>query len=253
MKAATHVHVRYAAHSEQAAVPAFQFMAFDHLDYARAGIHRWDPAWRELCGSYEDLPVDAYLPAGEAYRRRRFGRFAYDAHTGALRALPDKPFFQAQAFNPLAGGIHREFAPLAPATRHNRLLGRLIGFHARHLQSSHPGLAWWKVYVHQIRIISGAAGPGRPTPEGIHRDGHYYVAQVLVNRVNAAGAQSRIYNAQRRLIARTTLTDGLDSLLVNDRAVFHEVTELHCQETGRCAYRDMLLIDFNPYDELTEG
>jgi hypothetical protein len=226
----------------------FAFLAFASHDYQQPGICLNGSAWEQLRASFADLPVDTYLPDGASYRFRRFGRFSYDTATGNLLSLPDRPFLQAVDFNRLNGGVARRFAPLSTAVRHNETLYQLVRFHATELRRACPDIALWKVYVHQIRIAAWGDGNGRPTPEGVHQDGHYFVAQVLIARENVTGAESRIFTPKNELITRTTLTNPLDTLLVNDRAVFHEVTELHCQARDKLGYRDMLLIDFNPYD-----
>ncbi|HEU0199826.1 MAG TPA: 2OG-Fe dioxygenase family protein [Burkholderiaceae bacterium] len=233
-------------------LPDFQFLSFVRPDYERAGIRLGEPAWEELRASFFDLPVDTYLADGGSYRRRRFGRFSYDTTTGNLVSLADKPFFQAPHFNRMNGGIQRRFAPLSAAIRQNRALRQLVRFHANALRLACPDIAQWKVYVHQIRITASADHRGKPAPEGVHQDGHYFVAQVLIARENVTGAESRILSSDKDLIARTTLTQPLDTLLVNDRAVFHEVTEIEAQAGDKSAYRDMLLIDFNPYDNSDE-
>jgi hypothetical protein len=232
-----------------APAPDFAILAFARDDYERSGVSIRGPAWEELRASYADLPVDTYLPDGASYRLRRFGRFSYDTQTGSLLSLPDRPFFQAVRFNRLNGGIHREFAPLAAAVRHNRVLYQLVRFHATELRRACPDIGQWKVYVHQIRITASGKAGGKPAPEGVHQDGHYFVAQVLIARENVTGAESRILDSKNELITRTVLTEPLDTLLVNDQTVFHEVTDLHCKAGGKPGYRDMLLIDFNPYDD----
>ena len=42
----------------------------------------------------------------------------------------------------------------------------------------------WHVEVHQFRIEARSGQEGRPTPEGMHRDGVDYVLVLLVNRTN---------------------------------------------------------------------
>jgi hypothetical protein len=243
--------MRYAEAPVQS--PTFKFLAFDRGSYQRVRPSLGDPAWLQLRASYDDLPADAYLPAGESYRFRRFGRFRYNRDTRDLSALPWRPFFQARDFNALNGGIERHFAPLAPAIQRNRALYELIDFNGALLEAPHPDIAVWTIFIHQIRIVADSGAAGKPTPEGIHQDGHWFVAQILIARENATGAQSRIYNPRKELLTCTVLSNPLDSLLVNDKAVFHKVTALHCRLPGQPAYRDMLLIDFNPYDEFDQS
>lgn len=44
------------------------------------------------------------------------------------------------------------------------------------------------VGVHQIRITATRDAKGLPAPEGVHEDGHHYVAQVLMRRTDVQGA-----------------------------------------------------------------
>lgn len=233
--------------------PDFDVLAFGAHDYAHHGLAPAGADWSALQASFAELPVDRYLPGGASYRRRRFGRYRLDLSAAKLHDLPDRPFFQSADVNRVAGGIQRHFAPLAAATRHNRVLQRLIRFHAARLHAVRPEVAAWKVYVHQIRIVASAGHSGKPAPEGLHQDGHHYVAQVLVARHNVAGAESRVFDAHGRLVLGRTLTRPLDSLLVNDRSVFHEASDLHCLSDDAPAWRDMLLIDFNPHDDADEN
>jgi hypothetical protein len=83
----------------------------------------------------------------------------------------------------------------------------------------------------------------RPTPEGRHRDGHDYVAMHLIRRVRCGGGETLIYpRGGAKVLARTTLSDPLDSVLVDDGAVDHEVTPLAVD--GGPGYRDVLLVTF---------
>lgn len=223
------------------AEPDFDVLRFDASDYGAI-----DADWQALQAAYADLPLDVYMPPGSNYRFRRFGRFSLDLARGRLSTLADRAFLQSPEVNRLNGGILRAFAPLTPALRANRALRQLIDFHAAALRLVNPEMTVWKVYVHLIRIAGCADRSGKPTPEGLHQDGHHFVAQVLVARENVTGAESRVLDPKGRLILATTLQAPLDSLLVNDRTVFHEVTELHCLNAATLAWRDMLLIDFNP-------
>lgn len=226
---------------------ASELLTFDRADYLRADVLApQDAHWQALKDSYAALPTDDYLPGGETYRLRRFGRYLYLAADNSLEHLEHAPFYQSRDYNPLSGGIHRDFAPLAPATQGNPVLRRLIRFHVHHCAALYPQVRDWLIYVHQIRILGNGGATGQPTPEGLHQDGHHVVAQVLVARENVRGAQSTVCDANRVPIYQTVLREGLDTVVVDDRAVWHEVTPLQGIDPSRPAYRDMLLIDFNP-------
>lgn len=223
-----------------------EFLQLDRADYRPLGLSPDQSGWQALRQSYDDLPQDAYMPRGAAYRRRRFGRYRYRGATDAVEPAAQMPFYQSPAYNPLNGGIYRHFEPLAPEIQCHPTLLQLIRFHARLCRAADPETQDWQVYVHQIRIVGSPRRLSSPTPEGMHQDGHRYIAQILVARENVSGAETLIYDSTLTLMKRTTLTLPLDTLFINDRSAWHEVTPLRALAAVGQAYRDMLLIDFNP-------
>lgn len=236
--------VRDPAPAPEARGAAPGYLTFAHADYLRAHVTSpQDPHWKALKASWAGLSTDRYLRGGETYRLRRYGRYLYASAADCLVDLEHAPFYQSRDYNPLHGGVHRLFEPLTPETRSNPLLRRLIRFHVGQCGVLYPQIRDWLVYVHQIRILGNG---GEPTPEGIHQDGHHVVAQILVARENVRGAQSTVCDASRTPVYEAVLSDDFDTIVVDDRAVWHGVTPLQCIDPLRPAYRDMLLIDFNP-------
>ena len=125
------------------------------------------------------------------------------------------------------------------------ILRDLIRFHFNALNVQDKSKPW-KVFVHQIRITARDNMKGLPTPEGIHQDGHAYVAQILIDRKNVKGATSTIYDQNRSNLFRHTLTQPFDTILVNDKQVWHGVTPVRQLDSSFPGTRDMLLLDFNP-------
>ena len=82
----------------------------------------------------------------------------------------------------------------------------------------------WHVELHQFRIEARSGEAGRPTPEGMHRDGVDWVLVLMVRRENIESGETTIYDLARRPLGSFTLTDPLDSALVDDSRVFHGVT-----------------------------
>lgn len=223
------------------------FLTFERSDYVLAHVTSPDDAhWQALKHSYADLSTDRYLRGGETYRLRRFGRYLYASAPDILVDLEHAPFYQSRDYNPLHGGVHRLFEPLAPETRRNPVLRRLIRFHVAQCGLMYPQIHDWLVYVHQIRILGNGGSVGQPTPEGLHQDGHHVVAQVLVARENVCGAESTVCDEHRAPLLTQVLRHELDTIVVDDRMVWHGVTPLQCVDPRMPAYRDMLLIDFNP-------
>lgn len=196
--------------------------------------------------SWEDLPVDRYLPDVGDYRRRRYGRFA-----GVERMTEQSgaTFCQTSEVNALNGGVPRDFPPLsAELTRPGGVLRSLV----RELADLLPGpfdRDRGGVGVHQVRITAGRGGRGLPTPEGVHEDGHHFVAQVFLGRHGVAGGVSRIYDRERRPLLATTLTEPFEALVIDDRRVYHSVDPIEPAAGYDRGGRDMLLVDFFPLDD----
>lgn len=222
---------------EQSLLMPVHGRAFETELRARAGTD-WDID--AVLASYASLPVDQYLPAGATYRRRRFGRFLYAADGSRLAVLPHLAFEQSAEVNSVAGGFKRYFETLDPAVRDACALDLLL----RGLIGRLPPL-WplWRVYVHQIRVVSEGL-PVAPAPEGIHCDGHDFIAIVALARHNISGGRNSVYDRDRQLLLETTLNERFDLLLLDDRRTLHGVSPVQ-SPSGQSGYRDMLIIDFN--------
>lgn len=95
-------------------------------------------------------------------------------------------------------------------------------------------------------LILAAAVSGPLAPEGIHEDGHHFVAQVLINREGVTGGESELYDRDRTPIYWTTLLEPYEAIVIDDRRVFHGVSAVRSEAGVRTGVRDMMLIDFFP-------
>jgi hypothetical protein len=100
------------------------------------------------------------------------------------------------------------------------------------------------VECHQFRIEARAGEDGKPTPEGLHRDGVDWVLVMLVARENIAEGVTSIHDNTRELLGRFTLTAPLDAAFVDDSRVYHGVTPVVPIDPARPAYRDVLVVTF---------
>jgi hypothetical protein len=201
--------------------------------------------WHRLCEDWDRLEPDRYLAQGARFRLRRYGRFYWSPASDTLSALPHERYFQPADENPYAGGVVREFAPLLPETVWNPFLRALVRstFSCLPVAADRQGKTW-EVRVHQIRIVASPGEPGLPAPEGIHQDGTDFLTLHLVRRHNVAGAESTIYDLQRRPIGCHTMREPLDSFILEDPRVLHGVTPVHSADGRTRGTRDLLGLDF---------
>lgn len=204
-----------------------------------------------LAAEWDHLETDHYLQDGATFRERRYDRFYFVPATGEVRLRPHVPYFQSGGANSYAGGIHREVAPLRPATLHNPLLTRLIRFDfARFPVSDHRLAEPWDVQCHQFRILGSPGQLGEPTPEGPHRDEVDYGAIHLMRRTNAVGGESLVYSPDKELLAKFCLTNRMDTMYWADEQVLHAVQPITAADPARTAVRDVLIFGYKHAPEL---
>ena len=141
--------------------------------------------WDEFAASWNGLGLDTYMADGGRYRKRRHAAFAVSAERVAR--LPDQAHYQSRDYNSLNGGVARWFEPvLAPVADGSTM--RAILASCCDLFDRLSGPQSWQVELHQFRIEARAGAAGRPTPEGMHRDGVDHVLVLLIGRPTSAKA-----------------------------------------------------------------
>jgi hypothetical protein len=201
--------------------------------------------WGSFAASWDDLGVDAYMADGGRYRRRRFACFRA-APDGMVRK-PHQPHYQSRDYNPLNGGIQRWFEPVTDAIgEHAALRAILHTCHTLFDGLTPPAVrpASWHVEIHQFRIEARPGLEGRPTPEGMHRDGVDWVLVLLVSRVNISEGETSIGDLAMRPLGSFTLTDPLDAAVTDDNRVHHGVTPVAPLDPTQPGHRDVLVVTF---------
>jgi hypothetical protein len=199
--------------------------------------------WEAFAESWERLGLDTYLIDGGRYRRRRHAVFAAD-RDGAIVRAAHQPHYQAVEYNPLHGGIERWFDPVADAIGGGPTLQTILAFCRALFGGMAPDVHRWRVEVHQFRIEARRGEEGRPTPEGLHRDGVDYVLVLLVRRRNIASGVTAIHALDGRALGHFTLSTPLDAAIVDDARVAHGVTPVEPIDPDEPAYRDVLVVTF---------
>jgi hypothetical protein len=196
--------------------------------------------WARFAASWNDLPLDTHLPEGHRYRRRRHATLAARAGATTFTLEPHQPHYQGLEYNLLVGGIERWFEPIRPEIVAGPTFHRIVGF----CLALFGGLkrADWHIECHQFRIEARPEAAGRPTPEGVHRDGVDYVLVMLVARVNIESGTTTVHDLDGRALGSFTLAAPFDAALVDDARVKHGVTAVHPVDPAQPAYRDVLVV-----------
>lgn len=199
--------------------------------------------WPAFAASWNTLELDHYMADGGRYRRRRHAVYTATVDSAIVRAA-HQPHYQSRAYNALNGGIARWFEPIDGVVGSGAAMQTILAA-SRTWFEALAGARGWQVEVHQFRIEARAGEAGRPTPEGVHRDGVDYVLVLLIDRVNIASGTTTIHAAaDRHLLGSFTLTRPFDVALVDDARVFHGVTPVEPLDPALPAYRDVLVATF---------
>ena len=212
-----------------------------HAALEAAGLRDWG----SFAASWNDLGIDTYMADAGRYRRRRFA--AFRASSAGIVRKPHQPHYQSRDYNPLNGGIERWFEPVSEAVARHPALTAILQQSQSLFDRMTPAAvrpAAWHVELHQFRIEARPDEAGRPTPEGMHRDGVDWVLVLMVRRENIASGETTIYDLVRRPLGSFTLTAPLDSALVDDSRVYHGVTPVMRLDPRLPAYRDVLVVTF---------
>jgi hypothetical protein len=214
----------------------------DHLGPdARAG-------WPSFAKSWDDLGPDRYMADGGRYRRRRHA--ALRVAGSRVGVKPRQPHYQSRDYNPLNGDVERWFEPVDPATLASPVIISILALCGPSFGrvGKRPEEQAWHVEIHQFRIETSLAEPGRPTPEGMHRDGVDWVFVMLVDRQNVREGVTRIGAIDGTPLGEFILTAPGDSVLLDDHRIVHGVTPIRAVDPDRPAWRDALVVTWTAED-----
>jgi hypothetical protein len=199
--------------------------------------------WAAFADSWNDLQVDTYMGDGGRYRRRRFGVWSAGRQGEIVRG-PHQPHYQSLDYNTLNGGIERWFEPIRPEIAGGATFRTVLEYCRALFSRLVPEVQQWHVEAHQFRIEARVGEHGKPTPEGMHRDGVDYVLVLLVNRRNIKSGTTTVHDLDKRTLGSFTLTDPLDAALVDDSQRYHGVTPVEPENPDQPAWRDVLVLTF---------
>lgn len=199
--------------------------------------------WDAFAQSWDRLEVDTYMADGGRYRKRRYGMFEVPA-SGLITRKPHGPHYQSLDYNPMHGDIERWFEPVEREIGSGATLTTILGFCRGTFGRLAPSVPEWHAEIHQFRIEARPHETGRPTPEGLHRDGVDYVLVLLISRQNIASGVTTIHGAGGAMLGQFTLTTPFDAAIVDDHRVAHGVTPVEPIDPAAPAHRDVLVVTF---------
>jgi hypothetical protein len=201
------------------------------------------PGWSSFAQSWDRLVEDRWMGDGGRYRRRRFAVFALE--DGTVTRKPHQAHFQSRKHNSLNGGVARWFSPVETRISDHPITKALLRIGE---EFANTLVGWaeraWHVELHQFRI-DATRQTGKPSPEGLHRDGVTAVLMMLINRRNVRGGVTTLLE-QGRFVTELELARPLEAIVLDDMRLQHSVSTVNAREKGAPAWRDMLVITFRP-------
>ena len=199
--------------------------------------------WPQFQASWNNMPRDTYMADGGRYRSRRHATLSAASATSPIRLEPHQPHYQSLDYNPLNGGIARLYEPIAQEIVLGSTMTSVLDF-CQHVFGRLAPDAAWHIELHQFRIEANQGGAGKPTPEGIHRDGVNFVLVMMVKRSNISSGTTTMHDLEERKLDSFTLTSPFDCAIVNDERCLHGVTQVEQIDPAQPAYRDVLVVTF---------
>lgn len=199
--------------------------------------------WPQFQASWENMPKDTYMADGGRYRSRRHATLSAASASSPIVLEPHQPHYQSLDYNPLNGGLARHFSPIAQEIVQGATMQSVLQFCQQVFGRLLPDAAW-HIELHQFRIEAQQGSSGKPTPEGVHRDGVNFVLVMMVKRSNICSGTTTTHDLEKRTLGSFTLTAPFDSAIVNDERCLHGVTPVEQVDPAQPAYRDVLVVTF---------
>ena len=204
----------------------------------------------DFASYWQRLTLDKYMGDGGCYRYRRYNALYAWADRKALTLLPRHPYVQPGSVNTLNGDIDRYFDDLDDGFISHPVLVGLLQFLTRAYNASEMALYGkekpekWLIQLHPYRVVADGTVSGKPTPEGLHRDGVDYVLSLMLGRNNVIGGETTVTDVDTNTLYQRLLTNPMDMLVCDDRRVLHSVSEIRALLPDQGAWRDVLVIAF---------
>ncbi|GAD89974.1 hypothetical protein VHA01S_030_00490 [Vibrio halioticoli NBRC 102217] len=205
---------------------------------------------KEFSDQWNSLELDQYMGHGGRYRYRRYGQFNKMAMDPDLTLLPHAPYVQSKEVNYLNGGVKRKFEPLTTEFSQSPVLIQVLSLMSELYDKADGKANDWNIHLHPYRIVATAEQMGKPSPEGLHRDGVTFIASMMINRHNISGGVTTLTDSYRQPKATVELTNPFDIIIADDARTLHDVSPIEASGNDAPGTRDVLVIAFTKLEQV---
>jgi biotin carboxylase len=136
----------------------------------------------------------------------------------------------------------------------NPLFGEILKTDMALLELPWDSGCYYSIDVHLFRI-KAEVGQISPTTSGPHQDGRDWVVMHFIDGQNIHPVISEIHleASSQQPVFRIPMNDFMETLIVNDRKVFHGASAVKPLRPDCAATRDLLLVTFTQSDHAPDG
>lgn len=192
---------------------------------------------------YQTLKIDPYS------KGNRYRSYIQFRNTPELKFGFFEPYFQTKAYNPITGGVVREYPPISDEVLETQLFRQIIQHDlnvVNHIDSL-PPVTEMMCGIHCFRYMSNNHMPAYSSPSWLHRDDENIVFIHLVNRSpDIVGGDNVIAESTENIEKVISLDNPMDTLVVNHLKL-HAVTPMAAPDhyqTDDFVFRDIILVTF---------
>tara|TARA_Y100000816_G_scaffold207851_1_gene153720 strand:+ start:187 stop:2049 length:1863 start_codon:yes stop_codon:yes gene_type:complete len=189
----------------------------------------------KLSKSFDNLSIDKYY---NIKRGRGFSLVKVD-DLDKLEIIGDLNFYQSESYNNYNGNVLRKYSNLSEDILDDELFKYLVQTFKEQVDKVSPVVTRY-IQVHQIRVYANNLSTNL-VPEGIHQDGYNFIAITCINRKNIRGGLNNVYASDKTIKCYSTSLNEGEILILNDRKMFHDVTNIELNNLNELGYRDIFV------------
>ena len=148
-------------------------------------------------------------------------------------------FYQSEIYNNYNGNVLRKYTNLNTDILDDELFKYFVKTFKEQIDKVSPVVTKY-IQVHQIRVYANNLSTNL-VPEGIHQDGFNFIAITCINRKNIIGGLNNVYDSIKTIKCYSTSLNEGEILILNDRKMFHDVTNIELNNLNEVGYRDIFV------------
>ncbi|MFM9487637.1 2OG-Fe dioxygenase family protein [Pseudomonas monachiensis] len=108
----------------------------------------------------------------------------------------------------------------------------------------HLGKQTYTIDIHQFRVRADEHSSS-PTTSGIHQDGLDWVFMHFIGECNTVPVVSEVFasETEQSRVLNLAMEQFLETIVINDRRIYHRASDVRPQADSAPAWRDLLLVN----------